>query len=109
MKVVINKRFGGFTLNRGAYNTLINKGEIKVTAGGNVVPILNDRDAYDCEYLRYNQTLISMIEEGYDCSGSFSKLRVVEIPDEATDYMINEYDGSENVIYVLNGKLHTIS
>lgn len=32
-------------------------------------------------------------------------LRVVEIPDEATDYQIFNYDGTEMVVYVLGGKL----
>lgn len=33
-------------------------------------------------------------------------LRVVEIPDAATDYQIVQYDGSEMVIYCLDGKIH---
>lgn len=34
-----------------------------------------------------------------------SGLGVVYVPDEATDYRINDYDGLESVIYVLNGKI----
>ena len=33
------------------------------------------------------------------------KLVVEEIPDTATDYMISEYDGAEEVYYVLDGKI----
>lgn len=31
---------------------------------------------------------------------------IVEIPDDATDWEISEYDGWEEVIYVLDGKIH---
>ena len=37
--------------------------------------------------------------------GFAEELKVVEIPDEATDYQIINYDGCEMVIYVLGGKL----
>jgi hypothetical protein len=33
---------------------------------------------------------------------------VVEIPNEATDYEILEYDGLEEVVCVIDGKLHWI-
>lgn len=32
--------------------------------------------------------------------------RIVKIPEEATDFRIQEYDGKESVIYVLNGKIY---
>lgn len=35
-------------------------------------------------------------------------LRVVEIPEEATDWEMNEYDGFESITYVVNGKIHHI-
>ena len=35
-------------------------------------------------------------------------LVVKEIPDNATDYMITEYDGAEGIIYVVDGKLEEI-
>lgn len=31
---------------------------------------------------------------------------IVEIPDDATDWEISEYDGWEEVTYVLDGKIH---
>lgn len=34
-------------------------------------------------------------------------LNVVEIPDESTDYLIDEYDGAETVYYVVDGKIYT--
>lgn len=38
--------------------------------------------------------------------GMAETLRVVEIPDEITDYMIVQYDGSEMVLYCLDGNIH---
>ena len=38
--------------------------------------------------------------------GHSSHIVAVEIPDTATDWEISEYDGSEEVIYVENGKIH---
>ena len=35
-------------------------------------------------------------------------LKVVEIPSEATDFRIEDYDGMETVWYVLDGKMHSI-
>lgn len=88
MKLVINKRFGGFGISNSAAEIL-------------------GIDKYDF-IERENEDLISLIEEkGSEfVSGSFAKLQIVEIPDSTTDYIIDEYDGMERVIYVLNGKLH---
>ena len=35
-------------------------------------------------------------------------LTVAELPDNATDYHISDYDGAETLIYVVDGKLHFI-
>ena len=40
------------------------------------------------------------------CSGHNAKLKVIEIPDNATDWDIEDYDGVERIIYVVNGKLN---
>lgn len=37
--------------------------------------------------------------------GYAETLKVVEVPDDATDLRIVNYDGCEGVIYVLNGKI----
>ena len=47
-----------------------------------------------------------MIEAGEDISGDYAKLKVVEIPDNFTDYEINDYDGVETLIYVIDGKIY---
>ena len=40
------------------------------------------------------------------CSGCSAKLKVIEIPDNATDWDIEDYDGVERIVYVVNGKLN---
>ena len=90
MKLVINKCFGGFSVN------------------DNIVKMLNLESRYDLEDDRTNAKLIELIESGADVNTKYSNLTVVEIPDDATDYMINEYDGFENVLYVLDGKIKRI-
>lgn len=47
--------------------------------------------------------LVAFVEEHPDDCGN---LKVVEIPDESTDYLIEEYDGAETVYYVINGIIH---
>ena len=90
MKIVINKCFGGFGIN------------------GDTMERLNLDDPYELEDDRTNAGLINLIESGVNVDTDFSNLKVVEIPDDATDYMINEYDGYEHVLYVLDGKIKRI-
>ena len=49
--------------------------------------------------------LISAIEDIENVNGNYSRLAVVDFPDEATDYEILDYDGSESLLYVLDGKI----
>lgn len=88
MKLVLNKCFGGFGISDSAAEILG----------------INEYDFID----RDDENLIALIDEkGSEfISGSFAKLKIVEIPDAYTDYTIDEYDGMERVIYVVNGKLH---
>ena len=55
---------------------------------------------------RDNPMLIHLIESGVDCNTDYSELKVVDVPDNATDYEIDEYDGLESIIYVVDGKIH---
>ena len=64
--------------------------------------------AYDTKRLRHNTELIEAIENGEDVNASYSRLKVVEIPANCTDYEIEEYDGCESVAYVVDGKIHHI-
>ena len=87
MKFVINKCFGGYELSQDFLDKY-----------GEELSVLK----------RNNPKLVSAVEEfGEDkASGFCANLRIVEIPDDYTDYYINEYDGAETLIYVKDGKLH---
>lgn len=88
MKVVINDCFGGFSIN------------------SKIAKQYFDGEWYEIQ--RTNTTLINLIESGINCNNTCSDLKVVEIPENATDWRIIEYDGSEYVIYVVDGKMHSI-
>lgn len=90
MKIVINACYGGFSLSRAA------------------MEVCGTNSAYD-EDQRFNPALIGMVERNPNIAGGrYTHLQVVEIPDNATDYEIDEYDGWETVLYVVDGKIHRI-
>lgn len=80
MKIVINNSYGAITL--------------------------------ESDELRRDPKFIEDVESGRfvgcetDAWGSVETLRVVEIPDNATDMMIVNYDGVEGVLYVVDGMIH---
>lgn len=96
MKIVINKCFGGFELSEKALNILKNRG-------------FDEEEIYNFrfgDFRRDYKEVIQVIEElGEEANNSYSDIKVVEIPDDSTDWDIIEYDGSEYVIYVKNGKI----
>lgn len=59
---------------------------------------------------RNDPKLVAAIEEfgEEEASGTYSALCIKEIPDDATDYSVEEYDGAESIIYVKDGKLHWV-
>jgi len=82
MKVVINKRFGGFGLSKAAYTELG-----------------LEWDDFGFEYKtdasRADPKLVACVEKlGVAASGDYSRLSVVEIPD-GIEWAIEEYDGQE--------------
>lgn len=89
MKYVVNDCFGGFGLSEFAMEKL-------------------GVDKYDLCSDRENKALIELIETygSKKCSSDCAHLIIVEIPDEATDYRLIEYDGAEYVLYVEDGKMH---
>lgn len=88
MKIVVNKCFGGFNVSDEAARKL------GLCDGYHIVSRVDDR-------------LIKMVEEDADkTSGPSAKLRVVEIPENATDWELNDYDGRETIIYVVDGRLY---
>lgn len=89
MKIVINTCYGGFGIN--------SKWCMKNCEEGCCREDL--RKCRECA------KLIRAIEEGENVDDNFSKLAVVEFPNEATDYELLEYDGIESLLYVLDGKI----
>lgn len=87
MKLVINNCYGGFGIKK-------------------AIAKKYGFDRYAEE--RDNPKLIDLIESGVDCSDDCAELVVVNIPDNATDYELDEYDGCESIIYVVDGKIHHI-
>ena len=88
MKVVINDCFGGFSINH------------------EIAKKYFDGETYEIKPT--DPTLISLIESGINCNGSCAELKVVELPDNATDWRIIEHDGAEYIICVVDGKMHSI-
>lgn len=83
MKLVINGTYGGYGYGvADEFETLVEKYE-------------DDRTAPE---------LVAFVEGHPDDCGD---LNVVEIPDESTDYLIDEYEGVETVYYVVGGKIYT--
>lgn len=86
MKYVINCCYGGFGLSEEARKAL----------GIN----------YDEGVDRSNPQLVAMVEENSKAvSGDYAYLTIVEIPDNATDWELLEYDGFEEIIAVVDGKI----
>ncbi len=84
MKIVINTRYGGFGLSERAKELCLERGY----------------DAsYEFEVVRNNPVLIAVVEElgAAKASGSYSALKVVEIPDDV-EWMIDSVNGDESVV-----------
>lgn len=92
MTFVLNKCYGGFSLSDFAVEKLG----------------LEDECDFDCGDELMVDALASLIVEfgSEKCSGDCASLQVVEIPDDCTDYEVNEYDGFESITYVVGGKLY---
>ena len=82
MKIVINVDFGG-------YGCDVSEQYVDLV------------DRYEGD--RTNPELVSFVENHPDDCGD---LAVMTIPDNATDWDIQDYDGSETLIYVVDGKIH---
>lgn len=94
MKIVLNKKFGGFGLSKEASQRLES-----VTG---MQPY-----AFDDHLLRRHPDLVAVVEEmGQKANGLYASLCVVNIPDNFTDLQIMEFDGMEKVVYVLDGYIH---
>jgi hypothetical protein len=99
MEIVTNRCYGGFGLSDEFVKYLNSKYKTKDEDSYTNISFLQDRT---------NPILINAMKEfGYEkVSDKFADLYIDNIPDEATDFEISEYDGFETIIYVLDGKLH---
>ena len=84
MKVVINRAYGGFSL----------PSEFCAKYG---------YEMYD-DIDRKDDQLISFIQK-YGENNKFGTLKIVDVPEDATDWMIQDYDGLESIIYVTDGTM----
>lgn len=55
---------------------------------------------------RDDPRLVKWVEDHTDRRDKCGDLAVVEIPDSCTDWEIDDYDGMESIVYVVDGKLH---
>ena len=84
MKLVVNESYGGFGLGVAEeFEDFVDKFADEMSG-------------------RTDEELVAFVENHSDECGD---LAVVEIPDGATDWEIEEYDGWESVIYVVDGKI----
>lgn len=91
MKIVINGCYGGFSLSKACADKL----------GMDRHPWNDDA--------RTNPALIAEVELNSEwASGTCALLHVVEIPEEATDWRLSEYDGWETITYVLDGHMYDL-
>lgn len=90
MKFVLNKCFGGF-------------GVSDIAA-----KVLDLEDRWDADSLdRDDPNLVKVVETlGKIANGPNAALCVVEIPDNTTDWELDDYDGVESIIYVVDGKIY---
>jgi len=96
MKIVVNKRYGGFGLSKEAREML------KDLVGDK----FNLLDYYDKTW-RTDKNLITVVETlGDNANSECAKLVVVKIPNKSTDWDLEEYDGLEDIVYVVDGKIH---
>lgn len=89
MKIVLNKCFGGFGLSQAATDLL-------------------PTDVQWSEYAnRTDVRLIEVVELlGPGANGRHADLSIIIVPEEATDWTIEDYDGIETILYVLDGKIY---
>ena len=93
MKIVVNRCFGGYSLSKLAMDMLG----------------VDSAYAFFWWEERNSPALVKVVEElGKAADGDCADLEIIEIPDSATDWLIEDYDGMETVLYVFGGKIHSV-
>lgn len=94
MKIVINDDYGGFALSKEAQERLDKESLQKY---------------HTLQEERSDPVLVRIVEEmDKEANNRWSRLKIVELPDNVTDWRIEEYDGLESIIYVVDGKMHNL-
>ena len=94
MKIVLNKCYGGFGVS-----------DLGAEILGTPYP---EREMFFENGNAMHEKLADLIER-YDAetiNGKLANLEIYEIPDDVTDWEINEYDGYETLLYVRKGKIY---
>lgn len=94
MKVVINRCYGGFGLSEKFMEEYPQYKEYDYCW-------YNDRDK------RADKDFISALESFglEEANGRFASLKIIELSEDTTDWEIEEYDGSESITCVVDGKI----
>lgn len=98
MKVMYNGSWGGFDIPKQARDLYLER------TGRKWSPYDDNRSFNE---LRADVDMIAIVEElGDEVFNENYPVAIAEFPDEATDFLITDYDGWESVYYVLNGKIY---
>lgn len=94
MKVVINKRHGGFSVSKKVYDYL----GVEYDGYGYISNENFGIKSEDYQAYRTEPRLIEAIEKVgiEEAGGNFASLKIVEIPDDI-EYYIDDYDGYETI------------
>lgn len=100
MKVVINRKFGGFSISRAAAQFMADRGNARARAelakGGSWYGF-GYAEGFPGGYDRGDPDLIAAVEAlGDAANGDAARLRVIEIPD-GIEWELDEYDGVESI------------
>lgn len=93
MKILVNKSYGGYGFTEDFRNRF-------------------NLARFDQEKIK-NRTRSDIIEAVEDdltgsFNGEYADIVVVVIPEEATDWLLSDYDGVETIYYVVDGKIHSL-
>lgn len=97
-KVVINDKYGGFSLSEKAKELYLALSSGDLHASAYFVTGENEKRWLDCRSIaRDDPLLVQVVEQlGREAGSRHAKLEIVEIPRDV-DFVIQEYDGAEHV------------
>jgi len=96
MKIAISNEYGcGFLLTEEAVK--------RIKSCGNYIDT-NNIYTFSEHIDRADNNLIRVIKE-LGNAATVNLVKIVEIPDEATDYIVTEFDGIEDIYYCIDGKI----